>query len=216
MSKFILDTDHPIDKIIWLYEGDLALDEFGFGEKTMAHGIGAQIFVQGIWSVDNWQTTNSFGTERQEGQVMTYGGDVGSDSTNVHFFITAASAINGTAKVRLWGFVNEIETLNLPLKATADISSNKFIFNTDFRYPKLIMEGYSNASTTVTHNLNTFPYVDVWVLRTGETMYSFLNRDMFDSNDWGEPLLKITKTSLVFGDEEYYPVNKYYYRVYEP
>ena len=216
MSKFILDTDHPMDKLVWLWEGDISLDNFGFGEKTVAHGVGAQIFVQGIWTVDNWQTTNTFGTQRQEGQIMTYGGDVESDGTNVHFYITAASALGGTAKVRFWGVVNELETQNLPIRATAELSSNKFVLNTDFRYPKLIMEGYTGKNTTVGYSLNTYPYVDIWVLRDNETMYSYLNRDLFDATDYGTPLVKVTKTGILFGNEQYYPINKFYYRVYEP
>lgn len=216
MSRFILDTDHPIDKLVWLYEDTLTLDEFGFGQKTVAHGIGAQLFTQGIWSTDNWATTWTFGTQRQEGQVMTYGGDLSSDTVNVTFSVTAANATSGTAKVRLWGVVNEIETRNLPLRATSELSANRFIFNTDYRYPKLIIEGYANKSSSITYNLNAIPYVDIWVKRENETKYSFLIRDLFSNTDYGEPLAKITKTGITFGDEEYYPVDKFYYRVYEP
>ena len=61
-DKFIFNSDYPIDKIVWLEQGEFDTDNYGNFEKTIAHKLLATPFVKGVWTYDDWATTWMFGS----------------------------------------------------------------------------------------------------------------------------------------------------------
>ena len=228
MSHFLLDTDHPIDKIAWMWEGELALDHSDgtgayWGATFFDHNIGAQLFVKGIWSVDDWNTTYAFGdykrmSELLPPEVYSY---CRANSTRVAFGIDFKSESPLTAKVRLWGFVYEDETKGLELNPTAALSRNRYALSTDFNYPRLYAEGYATkGGSSLGYNFGgAIPYVDVWYLEPNSDYYEYLDLSFFLNDvdtQWDAAVIQIYRDQVLFDPEEEQPYTKYYYRIYEP
>jgi hypothetical protein len=211
MNNFLFNSDHPIDKLVWLYEGEQTLSG-GYKEFTIAHNVGAQLFVQGIWSDNDWATTYPFCTQRVSGQTFAFRSTLYSGTSNVVGTILLDGGGSKKIKVRLWGVVHEGETLGLELNPTSVLSTNKFVLNTDNNYPQLLMDGYANPGTTIDHLLNEYPYVDVWYKASWSSGYSYVNDTC--SGLGSDNLVYTTTNSLVLGSGA--QITKYYYRIYQP
>ena len=211
MNKFLFNSDYPIDKLVWLYEGEQTLSG-GYKEFTLTHSVGAQLFVQGIWSADDWATTMPFCTERVSGQTYAFFTTLYSNTTNVVGTIMLDGGGSKKIKVRLWGVVHEGETLGTNLNPTATLSANRFVLNTDNNYPQLLMDGYANPGTAIYHNLGEMAYTDVWYKASWASGYSYVNDicSGFGANNQ----VNITTNGLYVGSGS--NITKYYYRIYKP
>lgn len=217
MNDFLFNSDYPIDKVIWTWEGDVPASGYA---KTIAHGLGAVPFCKGIATTDNWNTTISSGAGTLDASAQNFNNslDIGSDGTNVYIWWYGTA----TAKVRVWGVFDETTTQNVDAAPTAQVSDGKFIFNTDYKYPALVKEGtvdVSSANVTITHNLGYIPVCDIWAY----------NNSMGGSNKWFDKInnavitqfngvdtdVKISSTNIVFKKASGSPsTTKYYYRIY--
>ena len=211
LSNLLLDSAYPIDKIAWLHEGTMALSQ-GVNSITIPHGIGAQIYPQGIWSVDGWATTQMFGASAYgTGGTLEFASAVSADSTNTY----ADIRYNGsaTAQIRLWGVCADSQIPTLDATTTASASRNNLVINTDNNYPKLYLEGFATPGTTVNHGLGTIPQVDVWCFDSYENSWHPLNDDSFGLSFGLGEIVKATATTLEFTTNTgNYP--NYYYRIY--
>ena len=229
MSNFILNTDRPIDKIAWLWEGEVELkfdsgDGTRWGSLLLNHNVGAQLFVQGIWTLDDWQNTWTFGvtkTDVLEGNRTTiYDGVCEADDQKVACYITAKAASTVTAKVRLWAFVCEDETKGLELNPNGGLSRNRFTINTDFKYPQLYKEGYVLPGQSVNYKFDAIPFVEVWYIsQYTYGRYRPLQNAGFLVDvdpDYGSSVVQVYNDAAIFDPEESGMYDKFYYRVYEP
>lgn len=227
MSHFLLSTDRPIDKIAWMWEGELELNHSDgdiayWGSKFFNHNIGTQLFVKGIWSVDDWATTYSFGgTKLTSANLTEISSYCRANDTRVEFGATLKSDRALTAKVRLWGFVYEDETKGLELNPTVGLSRNKYALNTDFNYPRLYAEGYATkGGSSLGYDFDgALPYVDVWYIEPNSGNFEYLDFGFYLNDvdtQWDAAVVQIYRDVTLFDVEEQKPYTKYYYRIYEP
>jgi hypothetical protein len=211
---FSFNSDLPMDKVIWLAEGEVTTDEWGNWDITIPHKLQALPFVKGVWTTTDWATTWLTGSQRIDGQSTTDTSDVGADATNVYF--SGFSDPNTKLKYKLWGVWCEGETKGKLAAFTKNLSKNKFVLNSDYNYPQLVKEGYLERGQTATHNLGFIPYCDVWAyeqIRSGVNGYRQWTRDAFGSI-WGTgENVKITDSNLSLSSANSAP-SKIYYRIY--
>ena len=209
------NSDLPMDKVVWLEEGELTTDQWGSWDITIAHKLQAAPFVKGIWTTTDWATTWLTGSQRIDGQIVTDMSDVGSDGTNV-YFSGFTNGSNVKVKYKLWGVWCEDETRGFIAEFTKNKSKNRFILNSDYSYPQLVKEGYLTQGQTLTHSLGFIPYVDVWgyaTIKSGVNGYKQWTRDSFGSI-WGSGQdVQVTANTLTLGSSNTAP-SKIYYRIY--
>lgn len=160
LEHFIFNSDYPMDKIVWLKQGELKLSDTGYGEATLEHGVGAQLYVKGLWSTDDWATANMFGAKKFADQYLSINSNVWANDKNVTFNV--ASDPNTTLKYKLWGVVNEADTKNLDTSRTVGYSANRLFLSTDLNYPKLVAEGHLGKGEIYQHGQGKIPFVDIW------------------------------------------------------
>lgn len=214
-DKLSLNSDLPMDKVVWLQEGEATTDNYGSWDLTIPHKLSAIPFVKGLWSSDDWNTTWITGSQRIDGQSITDVSDVGSDATNV-YFSGFTNAPNSKIKYKLWGVWCEDETRGCLATFTKNLSKNKFVINSDYNYPQLVKEGYLTQNEAYTHSLGFIPYCDVWAygtIKSGVDGYKQWTRDIYGDQigTWAD--VRITDNILRLGSGPNAP-SKIYYRMY--
>lgn len=217
-GNFLITSNYPTDKIVWMYEGEATTDEFGTIDEIIPNTLGAEILATGIWTVDNWQTVYMATTTTHNGQIYSRFSMLRSNDSEFEFRAYCANPdgtdMDGaTVKYRLWGFLNEATTQNVFVEETAGQSENKFIKDSRLGYPKLFMEGFADASQgtqTVYHNLGFKPFVEIWY----ELPDGWYQLDYMDFTTNGtEWTVHNTDSVLEFNGDGYTNYN-YYYRIY--
>lgn len=215
--NFIITSEYPTDKIVWIHEGQTTTDAYGTFDVSIPQNVGL-IFTIGIWTIDDWQTQYNSSCAIHSGQMYSRYSLLCSDDSSVDFTgycldDDGNALVGATVKYRLWGFLNEATTQNLFVPSTAGVSSNKFIKNTDFGYPKLFLEGFADATNgtkTIYHSLGYIPFVEIWQ-ELGNKWYQVDYVDFVSShNVW---TIQNTMSMLSFNGEGYTNY-KYYYRIY--
>lgn len=217
-DRFIFNSDYPIDKIVWLKEGQVQMQLGSTGDDPIeiAHDLGVQLYVNGVWTIDNWATTYTFNASRIDGQGYAYQSLLAATASKVYLSGQHAQGGTSTFKYRLWGFLSEDATKGIPAKRTAGWSGNKLVLSTDHDYPMLCKEGVAAPGTTITHALGDIPYVDVWG-RSPYTNYGYstISNDSFGRAYGMGELVQIDSQKILFrNDSTQY--DSYYYRIYMP
>lgn len=149
--NFILDSDYPMDKIVFIGEYTVQPTEIP-DYFTANHNLGTLPLIIGIASNDNWQTTIPL-------PALDIGIDVYSDNTK----IMVVNMSDSTYSVKVFGLT--VESDNSDFSATSDLAQS-YILNTEYDYMKLLMSGefqFDSAKTkTVQHNLGYVPTVLAW------------------------------------------------------
>lgn len=218
-KRFIFNSDFPVDKIIWLKQGEVKMNAWGStGDNPIqiAHNIGAQIYVNGVWTIDDWNTTYNFNAERVDGQGLVYYSFLSATNSTVYLSGAHASGANKTFKYHIWAFAEEEATKGLEAKATAGQSANKLVLSTDYSYPMLVREGKASPDTTITHSLDEIPYVEVWGNDPYNNQgYRIVTGDSFGKIYGSGEMVKVTKNQIIFSSETSL-YNNYYFRIYMP
>lgn len=213
MDNFVLNTEYPADKIVWLYEGQMAVSG-GWVANTISinHSLGVPLFVRGLFTLDNWVTCYQFGTTVYEtqGLVMAISSSLSADTSTVVGKIFVNNS--GTCKYHLWGVIDEINTANLSVPETSPSTYNNFILNTTNNLPRLFAEGYATAGTTYNHGLGKVPYVDVWG-KNSSNNWALVPMQPFGLSYGTGAKIKVTNNTLEFTNETS-PYSEFYYRVY--
>lgn len=217
-GNFLITSTYPTDKIVWLYEGSAVTDEYGVIEEYIPNSLALEMFVTGIWTVDDWNTVYMATTTTHNGQVYSRYSLLYSSRNEIMFraYCTnpdGTDMAGATVKFRLWGFLDESTTQGEFIEATAGQSENRFIKDTRTGYPKLFMEGIADArnqTQIVYHNLGFIPFVEIWY-ELDEKWY-LLDYIDFPSTyaDW---TVRLTPSTLEFNGEGYTNY-RYYYRIY--
>lgn len=208
--NFLITSEFPTDKIVWIKEGTVTTNQWGEFSVTIPHGLAGTPFCTGIWSDNNWANQYNASTRYQTQSSYSKFSDISSNASSVVFsgYITATTAT--TIRYRLWGFFNEQDTLGVVADPTNYASSNIFIKNSNQGYSKLYMEGYADATSTdktVRHDLGFVPFVDIWYQSAG-SWYQLSRADMSQSTT----TIQVTDTTLKFVAST--TKLKYYYRIY--
>lgn len=214
-DKLSLNSDLPMDKVVWLQEGEITAGNYGGWDITIPHKLASAPFVKGLWTSNDWQTTWLTGSQRIDGQSISDVSDVGSDSTNV-YFNGFTSTPNAKIKYKLWGVWCEDETRGCLAAFTKNLSKNKFVINSDYNYPQLVKEGYLTQGQTYTHSLGFIPYCDIWAygtIKSGVNGYKQWTRDTFGNIYGAGQDVQITNQTLKLNTSQSSPT-KIYYRVY--
>jgi hypothetical protein len=219
VSDFLLNSDYPIDKIVFLKEVSIPYSASTTFSTTIPHKLGAVPFCNAVFSTDNWQTTYPSVVREMDdsGQYYTKMLSVSSDSTNVYVKGMFYGA-SGTIKARIWGVFDESSTFNVDAPATN--GKNRFILNSDYNYPSLLKDGISDASSgsvTISHKLGYIPFCDLWAwykdwddsgYRWYPVSYVFYLGWLHHTQSGAPAPPQITSDSLTLRN------GKFYYRIY--
>lgn len=162
-KNFLVDSDYPLDKIIYIVSGSYS--QAGSGgtgtQVTVAHGLSFRPLVTG-----NWSTTSDFSVSSElffpvyTDNFSTYV-QVFSNDTDITISGFKQTAGYQTIYYRIYGFMPS--DVNLDVSYTASLA-DKFQLNTDYNYTKLYLSNIATASatTTITHNFGYRPQVIAW------------------------------------------------------
>lgn len=223
MSKagnFLITSEYPTDKIVWMYEGSVTTDEFGAFEAKISHNLPSIPFCTGLWTVDGWATQYNACTTIHQGQVYSRYSQLSSNNTIVTFSgycsnDDGTAMAGATVRFRLWGFFNESQTMGVFADTTSGLSENMFVKNTSFGYPKLFMEGIADATQetqTIYHNLGFIPFVEIW--QELDDSWFLVDYVDFTDEDSGASWTIHNTASYISFNGSSYTNYKYYYRIY--
>jgi hypothetical protein len=203
--NFLLDTDYPMDKVIYMVSGSFAAAGGGGLGTTIDfnHNLGYTPLIVGTWSTDS-----GFSTSREGGFFAFEGTDPNTIYTTFYANSTkiTVSTFNPTASgvtvyYRIYGLMpSDVNIDNASTVALADT----FQLNTDYNYTKLLLSGIATAAatTTITHSLGYRPQVMAWI-KDGSVVYG---TDMIVDMGY----IKVTTTTIVITS----PSKDIHYRIY--
>lgn len=170
-ENFILNSDYPVDKIIYFYENEITpttLDAI-----MIPHHLGTTPLVMGVYSLDNWETTQEL--------APLYPYFIGADDTNVIIMLNAY--IGTPVKVRIFGFAKSNDFTSFP---KTNQSAGALLFNTDYDYLELLTSGSAitdeNGGAVVAHNLGYRPMVMTWGVAPMNDLYPNTISPIVDSS----------------------------------
>lgn len=172
LGHFIFNSDYPIDKVVWLYEGELPV----WDDETQSRDVyipmqdfantKIPIFVKGAFTLDDWQSTFMVGATHSDDKgasvSMSWSNwpsvqlELGFTGNFVRFYP------GRTIKYRLWGVAREDIELAVDYPKNSSKYKNKLIFDTDRNYPRLYKDGIAKSGDVIEHNLGKIPYMDYW------------------------------------------------------
>lgn len=172
-SNFLLTTDFPLDKVVYLWSGSINLTFGGTGTKSIATGLGFNPLPSLFYS-----TTSDFSIAYESESSPA---DPNFFNTTLYNVIVAAnggtltvtaSSFNTSAVTiyfRVYCFVpSNINPAAPPTAAIADA----FQFSTDYNYTKLFKADvvpFTTSTTilTINHNLGYVPQISSWIENSG-------------------------------------------------
>lgn len=171
-NNFYLDSDYPMDKIVYFFEGTLRYkDEFPIQYDTIPHDLGTVPLITGVYSNDNWQTVESIPASSEILEVF-------SNESEIRIY-----AFNGTTdeyKIRLYGFLRS--GVDIATNGTSEFGE-RFILNSDYNYLKLAMVDSvladSNGHATINHQMGYAPLMMAWSKTESE---DYMWREITTSN----------------------------------
>lgn len=167
-KNFLLNTDYPLDKVVYLKSGSFTMGASTTGTETISHGLSFIPLIGGYWSL-----TSDFSVNYEFGNGTFPSGNLGflfqreigsisatSSSINLNWSNISTST---TVYYRIYGFEpdDNLATLS-PIASQGDT----FVINTDFNYLKLQEADHATPGTattyTVVHGLGYIPQVLAW------------------------------------------------------
>ena len=203
-------SDCPVDKLVWLKEDEIQLDENGKATVEINTGLDHLVFVEGIVSFDDWESC----TPIIQGDLNNIRGLLISGVGLVAIVFTPRGSnpeyANKKAKVRLWGYMPESDGEIVDSNPTANVAASKLSFSTDNNYPKFVGDGYLNSGDVYNHDLGYIPRVIYWILVDEENNeWQYEIRGEYPKGLTVAWPFYMTENQLSFGGDY-----KYYYRLY--
>jgi hypothetical protein len=174
--NFLLNTDYPVDQIIWLWEGTHTVST-GLTYLNVDHDLPFTPLPKATWSTtSDYETTYSTGdgTLSSDGLLGLFDiqtTQTSANSTRVQVPFVKTSAGSQLIYARLWGYMPS--DVNVDIDPTA-IAGDTFSFNTDYNYCKLLdagktaSSGVASSSEIIVHGLGYYPQVEVWSEKNSE------------------------------------------------
>lgn len=189
--RFLYNSDYPTPTFVWSYEGTFQ-NPSGVYDKdfVVPHGLPFTPLIVGYYTADTYPDTIwTLGMVDRDSDL--YPIVVSADSSNIHIHIGDVGDVKSKVTLHLAGL--------LPADYEGDVSpfedTTNFRFNSDFRYPKLYMAGFTpipvsddgtTETVTVRHGLGYVPKVRVWLNRNGKlgmtTLGSYIRYGYFPRN----------------------------------
>ena len=163
--NFLMNTDYPIDKIIYLTSGSVTVNFSR--EVTIAHNLGFAPLIFGIWSLNSdFSTSQEFDMMSSDlySPNYKYVSRIEADATNIYASFQNSEFTNVTFYYKIFAFepTDVAETIK---PTSSDTLTTNMLLDTDLNYLKLHDSGIkvvSSAPSTVTHNLGYLPTVMLW------------------------------------------------------
>lgn len=238
LGHFIFNSDYPVDKIVWLKEGQYTSSSSDTTLQNIYISMGdvfnsnLTIFVKGAVTVDNWATSIMIGalySRPGESASVTMAWE-STDGGRIHLTSDMRSYKNKTIRYRLWGVVRDDVQQAVDYPKNATVGKTKLVFNSELNYPRLYKDGVAKSGQTVYHNLGKIPYVDYWYITQNSSgtvtansisrYWSYRPSSGFGSGDYNQGI-RATDTTLTFKTQRVDGNNGienrevfYYYRIY--
>lgn len=163
--NFLLNTDYPLDKVVYMDSGEMNLTGGGGAGDSLvfAHGLTFTPLLMGSWSLDSdFSTSKEFFLPTYEDTINGIYALAFSGDTNITINAIKYSAGADVLYWRLYAFMPP--SVESGAAATSS-SADNFILNTDYNYTKLYLNEYydcSSGNQTITHNFGYRPQVEAW------------------------------------------------------
>ena len=217
LSDFLLNTDYPIDKVIYRSTiFSMSLAAYDYQAASFAHGNGGVFLPLAQWSFSSTFASGVYdiGTSPTSLGVTLYNGTVSVDATNIYYTFQNNTPSSVTIYFRVIGLA--ISGSDRNVAATSQYQD--LVLNTDNNYLKIVAEGQQDVldtqSLTVSHNLGYLPKTLVWSsFDSGITIsrVDAIGRD-FIYGDSGN-LVRVTNADVIITNL-FGLTLKYYYKVY--
>lgn len=161
---FLLNSDYPLDKVIYLKSGSAPMDGSSFFQ--FAHGLPFKPLLDMTWSYTADFSTTYFNGTGPVGVSGLYDLQlyVASDNTNVYISAAGGVAPLTTVYYRIFGLQPD-DAPNAMIAPTIS-STDDFNLNSSYNYTKLLSTGSvaisGSVNIVVPHNLGYIPQVQVW------------------------------------------------------
>lgn len=167
--NFLLNTDYPMDQIVFLKEGSMVRGD-GIFTINIPHGLPFTPLPEMVWSHTADFAICQTGPDESyfDNQWTTMVGEyynVLADDTNIIIQGNNNSGSTKTIYYRIWAFAPSTASLDSVVPSTTN-SGDNFILNTDYNYMKLAYSGYLSSAgggvKSFSHNLGYVPRVKTW------------------------------------------------------
>lgn len=192
---FLVDTDYPLDKIIYMTTGQVTVGATSTADVPIPHGLTFTPLMDGTYS-----TSADFNISFDIGSGEPYAGSFGffayntsidATSSNVNFHVVNFTSSSVTIYYRLFGLMPS--GVSEDIASTAN-SADKFVLNTSSNYTKLFANTRLTTTGTITHGLGYRPQVSVWQEIIGTGIYKIIYADI---NNPSTPILTKVTTADV-------------------
>lgn len=160
----LVDSRYKIPWIVWKREYSITVSPKTTRTGSIAHGLSFIPLLLGQWSINSNFIPSYDLTDRDPlfGQSDPYFIDIYASSSYVIINASNYDNVSHTFYFRLMAFAPPNYTGDVN---PVDYNNTKFTFNSNYRYQKIYMSGYSNG--TITHGLGYYPQARLWYESSG-------------------------------------------------
>lgn len=216
-KDFLVNSDYPVDKVIFLQSYSVFLASLGFEDLTYAHGLSFTPLVVARWSTNSnlIPTYNILGGPTIS-SGYAYTTRIWADSTNIYISATNNTGSDATIYFSVYGFMPSTDDDDVTPTAS---SADSFALSSDYNYTKLYLYGTvdlptGTGSQSVLHSLSYYPQVSLWMEQSGSIYPVIYNAVSTVVPAFNEINYYVTTNSLVIDHYDLLSVRKIHYRIY--
>ncbi len=228
-KNFLLDTDYPLDMVVYLITGSISMTGSSAGTAVIHHELDFTPLCSGSWALtpdfsvqyeydSGTFPSNNIGVSLFDQTLSLsttlFGNSGGADSTNVNILWINNNSSPMTAYYRVYALGPPDVPVMAPYTAS---SGDKFILNTDYNYTKLYINSSQDLSPgntyTTNHNLTYVPQLGLWTRRTSNGLVSPYDTQNVQSSFF-DFTVSVNGSSLVLQTDSPTTINKEYVRLY--
>jgi len=216
-NKTLINSDYPLDKVVFMASGSFTEPSGGFGEYNVPHGLPFRPLLVGTWSTDpnftiSYEAGTSGFTDLSIAQLT-----IQSTTNTIRLLPTNYTGSTITYYWRVFGFMPS--DVNLDASFTA-AQADLFAMSSEYNYTKLWQEGvllWNGTTQTINHGFGYRPQVDIWFEQ--ELNSNLLTRwyQGIDNSFMGTDSVQVTDTQIIFRFLSSGGVagRKWFYRIYQ-
>lgn len=209
LSDLLIDSDHPVDKVVGYNTGSVTIPAFDFNDVPVRHGLN---FIPLPFM--KWSFTSTFDSSYQEtGNNSAYGVFISCTTNNTNTIIRTSN--NTASPITIYYRVLYFAPYDIVAVAPETQNTlDAFNINTEWNYPKIFLENYiANTGGSVFHGLGYVPQVESWVVTSTEAYrmsYSGVVNSFFDQR------VTVDENNLTYEVDPSVPTppGRLYFRIY--
>lgn len=228
-KNFLLDTDYPLDMVVYLITGSITLSATSSGVAQIPHGLDFAPLCSGSWSLTSDFSvqyeydsgtfpSNNIGVSLFDQTLSLstslFGNSGGADTTNINILWINNNAASMTAYYRIYALGPPDQAVMAPYTAS---SGDNFILNTDYNYTKLYINSTQSLSASNTYTtplgLLYVPQLGLWTRRTSDGKVCPYDTQNVQSSFF-DFAVSVSGSSLVLQTDSPTTINKSYTRIY--